>query len=92
LQDKKDSFSKQLLFNFSLLNNDFNGSLCWISRKHLENKTCMFWSFFYNNWDTINRNIFLWHSVSIKYNDTQMCVGSPLFQIYTLDNIVNFIQ
>lgn len=92
LQDKKDSLSKQLLFNFSLLNNDFNGSLCWISRKHLENKTCMFWSYFYNNWNTINRNIFLWHSVSIKYNDTQMCVGSPLFQIYSLDNIVNFIQ
>tara|TARA_X000000950_G_scaffold283255_1_gene383683 strand:- start:253 stop:1410 length:1158 start_codon:yes stop_codon:yes gene_type:complete len=92
LQNQKESISKQILLNFSLLNNDFNGSLCWISRKHLQNNNYIFWSYFYNNWDTINRNIFLWHSYSLKYNDTQMSIGSPLYQIYSTENIVNFMK
>lgn len=92
LQNEKESINKQLLLNFSFLNNDFDGSFCWISRKNLEKNNSLFWSYIYNNWNTINRNIFLWHSCSLKYNDTQMYIGNPLFQTYSSENIVNFIQ
>ena len=90
--DEKESINKQLLLNFSFLNNDFDGSFCWISRKNLEKNNSLFWAYIYNNWNTINRNIFLWHSCSLKYNDTQMYIGNPLYQTYSSDNIVNFIQ
>ena len=65
-------------------------SLGWISRKHIENEKTYFWKFFYNNWDYLDRNIFLWHTKSIQYNDSQLKIGSSLLKNFTDTQICNF--
>lgn len=83
----KNSVKKKKDLKYFLNSLPYKG---WISRKHLENEKNYFWKYIYNNWDNIDRNIFLWHNKSLQYNDSQMKIGSSFLKFFSDNQIYNF--
>jgi hypothetical protein len=81
----KHSVKKELLYLFNSIS-----SCGWISKNKIKNENNYFWKYIYINWNNIDRNIFLWHTKSVQYDDTQMKIGSSILKLFTETQICNF--
>lgn len=64
-------------FDLLVENNDYRD---WIGKHHLIPllEKSLFWKFIYDNWDHIDRNVCLWDSRVLNYQDTQLCIGGQI--------------
>jgi len=52
----------------------------WIGKHHLVPilETSPFWKYMYDNWDNIDRNVSIWDSRVLTYQDSQLSVGGQI--------------
>jgi hypothetical protein len=67
-----------------------NHSYGWINKDVASQQNTPFWNLISDQWDHINRNIYLWHGKSLIYQDSQMKIGCPVLGLFNPTQIANF--
>lgn len=85
-----DKNEDKLLKEIKFLHDHYDHIFHWIGRDTLKTLKNPFWKYVYINWNMIPRNINLWDSRVLKYNDHQYKIGENLLSMFPVHWIRNF--
>lgn len=88
MQQKRISIINILRNEMKYLHKDH--SYGWINRDCAAQLNTPFWNRISDQWEHINRNIYLWHGKSLIFQDSQLKVGCPVMTLFNPTQIANF--